>query len=150
MPHASQRSKAPAGLGARRAIGVLAAAGLSLCLAACGATSSSKSYTGEKQHVAEVISEFQSNATTRNAEKICKEVLAAPVRERLKANGSTCEKVIKQQLKQVDSTSITVESIAIEGSTAKAQVKSTVYGKERPSTITLSKEKDSWRISDLG
>lgn len=135
----------------KRLPGVLIAAGLALCLAACGSTtSSSKSYKGEKQHVAEVISEFQSDATTRNAEKICKELLAASVHERLKANGSECEKAIKKQLEQVDSTSITVESIAIEGSTAKAQVKSTVYGKEHPGTITLSKEKDSWRISDLG
>ncbi|HEY1687244.1 MAG TPA: hypothetical protein VGF95_00090 [Solirubrobacteraceae bacterium] len=133
----------------RRTATAIAAIGLSLCLAACGSTSSSKSYKGEKQAVAEVISEFQSDATTRNEEKICKEVLAASVREKLKANGTTCEKAIKKQLKQVDSTSITVESIAVEGSTAQAQVKSTVYGKERPGTITLAKEKDSWRISDL-
>lgn len=151
MPHASQRSKAPAGRSARRALGVLAAAGLALCLAACGSTtSSSKSYKGEKQHVAEVISEFQSDATTRNAEKICKELLAASVHERLKANGSDCEKTIKRQLEQVDSTSITVQEISIEGAKAQAKVKSIVYGKEKPGTISLVREKDAWRISDLG
>lgn len=137
----------------RRPAAALAAVGLSLCLAACGTTSSSStSYKGVKQKVAEVISNFQSDATSRDADKICSEVLAASVRAKLKANGGSCGKVIKKQLEQVDTYSITVEQIELNAkhTSAQAQVKSTIYGKERPGTIALAKEKGSWRISDLG
>lgn len=132
------------------AIGAISA---TLCLAACGATSStsssSSSFTGEKKQVAEAISSFQSDATSLEASKICSELLAKPVKSRLESKGGSCEKSIKTQLEGVDTFSVTVEEISLSGEKATAKVKSTVCGKEAPGAISFEKEKGSWMISDL-
>ena len=124
---------------------------LALCLAACGSTTSSStgSFKGVEKKVAETISNFQSDATSLDDGKICKELLAEPVRKRLEAKGASCEKAIKTQLEEVDTFTVTVKSISVDGSSATAKVKSTVYGKEQAGTISLAKEKGNWLISDL-
>jgi hypothetical protein len=134
-----------------RRLAVLAGAlATALVLAACGAsTTSSKSYTGSKKGVAEAISSFQSDATALDGGKICKELLAAPVVERLTEKGATCERSIKSALEEVDTYTVTVEEIEVNGSSATAKVKSTVYGKEKAGTMSLVKEGGSWKVSDL-
>jgi Putative lumazine-binding len=99
--------------------------------------------------VAEAISSFQSDATSLNGTEICKELLAKPVLSRLESKGAKCSKSITTQLEEVDTYAMTVESISLTGDSATAKVTSTVDGKEKTGTISLSKEKGAWKISDL-
>lgn len=132
--------------------GALAAGALCLALgvAACGTTSSGGgNYTGVKGEVAKAISSFESNATANNPKNVCKENIAASVGKRLEASGSTCLKAMTSQLRQIDTFTMTVESISVEGDTASAKVKSTWYGKQRVNTLSFVKEEGSWKLSAL-
>lgn len=144
-PHARRRVSRSRSLAA--CAGALLTA---VAVTACGATTtSSKSFSGPKKGVAEAITSFQSDASSLDAGKICKELLAASVVKRLTANGTKCEKSMKSSLEDVDTYTITVESIEVTGSSATAKVKSTVYGKEKLGTMTLVKESGGWKVSNL-
>jgi putative lumazine-binding protein len=115
-------------------------------LGACGETVSTSSFKGESRHVAETVSDFQKNATASDEQKLCANDLAKKLTKRLGAVGG-CQAVIKEQLGQVDALNLTVESIAVDGATAQARVKSTWAGRNRVSTLSLVKEGPSWKIS---
>jgi len=128
------------------ATAVLAAAGLT----ACGAsTVSTSSFKGEAKAVAQRISDFQSDATSLNEQKLCQADLASVVLARLRAAGGKCESALKTQLGEVDVFELKVESIAVTGAKASARVKSTWSGKSRLSTMQLVREGGTWKISAL-
>lgn len=128
----------------------LAAAALSaLALGACGTTVSTSGYKGEAKAVAQRVSNFESNVTASEAQKICTEDLAAVVKARLKAAGGACESALKSQLKQVDVPELTIRAIEVKGPAAKARVRSTWSGKTAESTLVLVKEGGDWRIASL-
>lgn len=134
---------------ARRILAPFGALALALGLAACGNTTSTGKFSGEKQKVAETISNLQSDATSGNAKKACSNDLSKAVAKRLEAKGSTCVKALESQLKQVDTFTMTVESISVSGSEATAKVKSSWSGKERVSTVSFVKEGGSWKVDSL-
>jgi hypothetical protein len=134
----------------KRAAALLGALFLSLAVAACGNTVSTSSYKGESHKVAEAISNFQSDATAADQQKLCQNDLARPVLARLKAAGGDCQQVLKSQLQQVDNFNVNLGSITVKGETATAQVKSIYSGKSRLSTITLLKEGKTWKIASVG
>lgn len=113
---------------------------------ACGETTSTSKFTGESHNVAQTLSDFQSHATAREQKKLCASDLAAGVTASLKSAGG-CEAVLKKQLVQLDSLNLTIESIAMKGTTATAKVKSTYSGKNRITTVTLVKEGSRWKIA---
>lgn len=115
-------------------------------LAACGETVSTSSFKGESRQVAETVSDFQKNATASDEQKLCTNDLAATLTKRLSTVGG-CQAVVKQQLGQVDALNLTVESIAVNGATATARVKSTWAGKNHTSTLSLVKEGKRWKIA---
>ncbi len=119
-------------------------------LAACGATTTSAGFSGEKHNAAQAVANLQSNATSGDEKKICSQDLAAAVVSRL-GGQSSCEKAIKEQLAQISNFETTVESVQIAagGRTAVAQVKSTHEGKSRVTPVTLVKEGGSWKVSAL-
>jgi len=128
----------------------LAAMALSaLALSACGATVSTSGYKGEGKAVAQRVSDFQSDATASDEKKVCENDLAAAVRTRLQAAGSSCQRALKHQLTQIDTLELTIKSIAVKGTTASARVKSTWSGKSKESTLALVKEGSAWRIAAL-
>ncbi|MHB1538200.1 MAG: nuclear transport factor 2 family protein [Solirubrobacteraceae bacterium] len=122
-----------------------------LALAACGTTgaSSASNYSGARKEVADAITSFQTDATGLNPGKVCK-LLAAVAIRRLDEKSAKCGRAIKTALEQVDTFTIAVDEIEVKGASATAKVKSTVYGKEEPGTISLVKEGGSWKISSLG
>ncbi len=136
----------------RRAAALLGALAIASGVSACGTTgSSSGGYTGEKGEVARAISNLESNATANSPAKLCDEDIAASVSRRLERDGSTCLKAMTTQLRQVDTFTMTVESISISkaGKSASAEVKSTWSGKERDSTLSLVKEDGHWKLASL-
>jgi hypothetical protein len=117
-------------------------------LGACGETASTSNYKGESHNVAQVVSNFQSDSTAGDQKKLCENDLTATLTARLRSAGG-CQSVLKSQLHEIDALSMTIESIAVNGTTATARVKSTYSGKSRLSTLTLAKEGSHWKVSGV-
>lgn len=132
----------------RLAVIVLAALA-PVALAACGEVVATSSFKGESKAVAQTISNFQNDISTANKGNICQKDLASTLRARLNSASGGCQEVIKNQLGQIDTFSLSIESIAVKGSSAQAQVKSTYSGKTKVSTLTLVKEGGKWKISGV-
>jgi hypothetical protein len=134
----------------RRSAALLVAGSLALGLVACGSTVSTSSFKGTQHEVAQTLSHLQSDATSGDQAKICANDLAAPVVARL-GGASGCESAIKSQLGQTDNLELSVQSITVapDGKTATASVKSIYNGKKRTTTATLTKERGSWKVSSF-
>src|SRR5450759_4682561 len=102
----------------------LCVAAVALGLTACGETASTSSFKGESHSVAQSVSDFQSDATAGDQKKLCENDLSSALTARLKSSGG-CQTVLKNQLHELDALNLTIESIAVNGATASARVKST-------------------------
>jgi hypothetical protein len=118
-------------------------------ITACGEATSTSKFTGESHNVAQTLSDFQSHVTAREQKKVCQSDLAATITTRFQ-NAGGCQAALKNQLLQLDALNLTIESIAVNGATASARVKSTYSGKSRITTLTLVKEGSRWKISGVG
>src|ERR1700686_2384434 len=100
LPHAS------------RTTGLLCGALLTVGLSACGSAVSTGGFKGEQHAVAQTISNLQSDATATDQKKICANDLAGAVVSRL---GGTkgCEQAIKNQLAEIDSLEVKIQSITL-------------------------------------
>jgi hypothetical protein len=130
---------------------VLAATGLTACGATMGV--STGNLTGDSRLIAQTISNLQSDAQSRNNQKVCANDLASSVVAQLKAGGRDCASVISDQLNEVDNFDVSLDganAIAVSGTTATARVKSTSGSKTRRDTLKLVKEGARWKISGLG
>jgi hypothetical protein len=126
--------------------------GIATVLAGCGETkTSTSSFSGEQHAVATRIASFQKHVSEGSQKKICGEDLASALVTSIgkSANGKSCPEVLKEQLKDVEDPSLTIKSIRVNGKNAVATVKTTHLGKTRPSTLTLVKEGEDWRISGV-
>ncbi|MGH2832379.1 MAG: nuclear transport factor 2 family protein [Solirubrobacteraceae bacterium] len=128
---------------------VLLAALPPVALAACGEVVATSSFKGENKAVAQIISNFQNDVSTANKGNICQKDLASALTARLNSASGGCQEVIKNQLGQIDTFSLNINSITVKGSSAQAQVKSTYSGKTRVSTLTLVKEGGKWKVSGV-
>jgi hypothetical protein len=130
---------------------VVAGAALALALGAglgaCGETASTSGFKGESHHVAQTISDFQSDVSAREQKKLCERDLAAAVTARLTRSGRSCQAALKNQLLQIDATGLTIEAISVKGKNATARVKSTYSGKTAIGALTLVNEGGRWKIS---
>jgi len=132
----------------RSALSGLCLLALMAGLTACGETASTSGFKGESHNVAQTVSDFQSDASASNQKKLCENDLAVTLTARLHGAGG-CQAVLKEQLREIDGLSLTIESIAVNGASATAHVKSTYSGKNRISTLTLVREGSHWKISGL-
>ncbi len=120
-------------------------------LSACATTVSTSGYKGEAKDVAQAVKNLQSDVTASEEKKVCNNDLAAGVVKSLSSASGGCQKVIKDQLAEIASFEVTIQSIQITspGKTATAKVKSKYAGKNRISSILLVKEGGKWKISRL-
>jgi Domain of unknown function (DUF4878) len=123
---------------------------LALAVAGCGGAVSTGNLKGESKAVAERIATFQSDVTGGEAKKLCQNDFARAVQTRLQAAGADCTQALKKQLGAIDDFELTVESVAVDGDTATAKVKSMWSGKLRATTMRLVKEGKTWKIAGLG
>jgi hypothetical protein len=133
----------------KHALALLCTPLLAVGVSACASTTSG-SFKGEPKAIAQTISDLQTEATAGEAKKICANLLSSAVTARLRSAPGGCTQAIKDQLSQVDTLELTVQSILPNSATsASAQVKSTYAGKNKLSTVTLVKEDGKWKISKL-
>jgi hypothetical protein len=133
-----------------RFLALLCAALCALALAACGSTVSTTGYSGAKLKVVQTVANLQTDATAADQKKICANDLAAATVAKL---GGTkgCEAAVKNQLAQVDSLEMTVQTVQLAKgeAAATAQVKSIHQGKSRLSALALVREGGKWKISGV-
>jgi hypothetical protein len=126
---------------------------LAVGLSACAKTVSTSGLSGESKQVAERIKDLQSDVTAGEQKKICQNDLASTVVARLNTAKGGCQQAIKDQLAEIDSFEVTIDSVALGGTsaarTATARVKSVYSGKKRTSTLSLVKERGKWKLSAL-
>jgi hypothetical protein len=131
---------------ARRPVALLCAPLLAFGVSACASTTASNSFKGEQHTVAQVISNLQSDVIASDGKKICANDLASTVVRRL-GTVKGCEAAIKNQLTEVDTPEVEIQSIQLNGTSASARVRSTYAGKKRIGTILLVKENGKWKVS---
>jgi hypothetical protein len=121
-----------------------------LLLAACGNTTATASFKGEQHAVAQAISNLQAHATAGEQSKICTNDLSATIVTSL---GGTkhCETAIKDQLAEINNLEVNIQTIhlAPHDTSATASTTSTYEGKIHPTTLTLTKEHGTWRITGV-
>jgi hypothetical protein len=135
----------------RRLPALLCLPPLALTLSACASTVSTAGFKGQQHDVAQTIANLQADATAGEQKKICANDLAAAVVSKL-GGKKGCEEAIKKQLAEVDSLTVSVQSVKLAsgGTSATAAVRSIYEGKTRPSSVSLVKEAGKWRISAFG
>lgn len=141
----------------RPLVAALLAAG-ALLSTGCAASSkdSTSDFTGESRAVATTVEDFQDAARKGDEEKICNDLLAASLVQRIEANGSggkgSCPDRLNESLRDADTFELQVKKVAVTGTTAVATVRS--EGGQDPNTrqVRLAKEgtPSRWRISQIG
>jgi hypothetical protein len=125
------------------------AALLAVGLGACGSAVSTSNYKGESKAVVQRISDFQTDVTGGEEQKLCSRDLASSVQTRLRTAGANCVQALKKQLGAIQNFELTVKSIAVHGPRATARVSSTWSGKQHTSTMRFVKEGGAWKIAAL-
>jgi hypothetical protein len=135
-----------------RLVALLAA--LPLALSACGQTEkdSTKDFTGDQKAVAQTVENLQDASRKRDEGRICSQLLSPDLINKIKAASKrTCEDVLGDALRDVDSYELQVKKVAIDGTTATATVTSdTGAKKNRVDTLQLVKVGGAWKIQTLG
>lgn len=122
-----------------------------LLLAGCGGEpSSAENFQGEQRAVAAVVEEIQTAGERRDAELMCRELVAQALRDRLGEAGSSCDKEMEKAIDDADGFDISVEKVTVSGTTADVEVKGDVGGKERTTTLEMVKEDGRWRAASFG
>lgn len=122
---------------------------------ACGG-SDAEDTAADEQRVTEVLTAYGAAVEGGRADEICTELFAPALVEELESMGG-CEQAFGEA-PAPDSFGLSVDEVTIEGTTATAQV--TVTGAAMPGsqgapeevqgTVTLLKEGEDWRISEIG
>lgn len=133
----------------KRVCSLASVALLALGASACATSVSTSSFNGEAKSVAQTIKNLQSDVTAGDQTKVCQNDLASSVVKSLSSASGGCQQALKDQLAEIASFEVNVNSIQITsaGHTALAHVKSKYAGKNRASTISLVKEGGKWKVA---
>src|SRR3954470_9132994 len=119
-----------------------------LSLTACGQTEndSSSDFKGEQKAVAQAVEDLQKASKKGDESKICTDLLAPALVSKIKAaSNGTCEDVLNDSLRDVDSWELDVKKVAIDGTSATATVQSDAGKHDRTDTLTLVKVGNAWK-----
>jgi hypothetical protein len=131
------------------ALAIAAVTGLTAgCAPTPSSDDSSGDFKGQQRLVANAVEDLQSAAADSDEGKICRDVLARSLADRLAARGG-CAKVVDGAIKDADTFDIAVQSVSITGDRATARVKSETGTKDRIATLELVRERGAWRIAGL-
>ena len=105
----------------------------------------------DEQQVRDTLTTFAAAVEGRDYQKLCDEVFADSLLEGIQQIGLPCEVAMRTGLGEREETKLTVGEVTVDGTTARAQIKTSATGEE-PSqdTIELTKAGGRWRVSALG
>jgi hypothetical protein len=129
---------------------VLATTALALVLSACGsaAPSQESKFTGDRAEVAQVVDDLAAAGRSRDADKICSEILAKQLVNELKSAGGDCVTEMDRAINDANDYDLTVDDVKVTGDTATARVR---QGKSKTvATFSFIKENGGWRALALG
>jgi copper chaperone CopZ len=118
--------------------------------ASSGSVDSTSDFRGEQRLVAATVEDLESAASDGDEGKICRELLARSVAARLARGGRSCQQTVEDELKNADGSDLTVRSVRVDGTRARAAVKEDLGDADRVSTVRLVKESGRWRLETLG
>ena len=132
----------------RTSVGLLVL--LALGLAGCGGQASSAAeFEGEQARVAEAIEEVQTAGERRDPAKLCRDLLTKALRDKVAADGSSCDKEVEKAIEDADAFELEVTEIEITGTTATATTKGEAGDDDITREIALVKEQDRWRVDSF-
>ena len=121
-----------------------------LLLAGCGGEASTAGdFEGEEKKVAEAIEEIETAAGRRDAEKLCRDLIARELRDKAAEGGTSCDKEMEKAVKDADSFDLEVEKVSISGTTATVTVEGDAGKKRRSATVRMIKEDGRWRATSF-
>jgi predicted lipid-binding transport protein (Tim44 family) len=136
----------------RLPIALLAVLVAAAALAGCAPQQSSSSdkvsqFRGDQRAAAQAVEDLESAAQDGDEAKICTQLLAKALADRLAAAGRGCTNAVKAAIKDTDSIDMTVESVRVNGDRAIARVKFETGKKDRRGNVVLTREGGRWRVA---
>jgi hypothetical protein len=132
---------------------LLAAAGVAVAVAGCGASTASEDtsdrFQGQQRLVANTIEDLQSAADDGDEGKICRDVLARSLAQRLTRGAGGCQATVTDVLEDTDTNDLEVRTVRITGDRATARVKLETGDRDRVAEVGLVRERNGWRIAEL-
>ena len=127
----------------RRPLVALGAA--ALALSGCGGG------PPDTDQVRSAVIAFSRATAGKDYRRLCDDLLAPKLVEDVKAAGLSCEAALERGLGAVKDPKLTIGRIAVDGDTARVQVRTSARG-QAPSqdTLKLTKVGGRWRIASLG
>src|SRR3954454_17983824 len=133
-----------------RPILLLSACCVALAAGGCGQASTAGKFTGEKETVATVVEDLQSDGQRKKADDICANLLTTALQDKVKAGSSSCAAEMKKALHDADAFDLDVQDVTVNGTTATARVKGKDEGDGVLRTFELEKVGADWRIASFG
>ena len=118
-------------------------------LAVCAAVSGCGGPSDSEQ-VHETVVAFQKATAAKDYQRLCDRLLSPKLVQEVETQGIPCEVALKKGLGDVESPTLTIGRIEVDGDKATAQVNTSAAG-EAPSrdTLQLTKVNGQWRIASL-
>jgi hypothetical protein len=127
----------------------LAAAALALagCTSSTGSSSSAR-FGGAQGEVARVVADLSKAGQRKDAQKICTQILSRTLVDQLSRAGTSCRQEMDKAIADADDFDLTVQRVAVNGTTATAVVR---RGKDGPTaTFRFVREDGKWKATDFG
>jgi hypothetical protein len=125
---------------------VAAALGVAGCTSSTG--SSSAQFSGAQGDVAQVVSDLAKDGQRKDAQKICSDILARELVDKLNQAGTSCGQEMDKAIADADDFDLSVQKVTINGSSATAVVR---RGKDGPTaTFRFVREGGKWKATDFG
>jgi hypothetical protein len=125
---------------------LLAALGVAGCTSSTG--SASGTFSGQQAQVAQVVSDLAKDGQRKDAQKICTEILARELVDRLNQAGTSCGQEMDKAIADADDFDLSVQKVTVKGSSATALVR---RGKDGPTaTFRFVREGGKWKATDFG
>ncbi|HUR85939.1 MAG TPA: hypothetical protein VMY78_11380 [Solirubrobacteraceae bacterium] len=123
-----------------------------LAMAGCGVAprDSAKDFKGDEQTVAQVIERLEKAARDDDPTFVCKQLLSPKLLAALRKQGTNCNTGVKEAFKDADSLDLTVNDVAVQGTSATAKVKYRSLSRDKTATLLLDRDGSAWKISSLG
>jgi hypothetical protein len=125
---------------------LVAAFGVAGCTSSTG--SGSATFTGTQAQVAQVVSDLSKDGQRKDAQKICSEILARELVDKLNQAGTSCGQEMDKAIADADDFDLSVQKVTVSGSSATAVVR---RGKNGPTaTFRFVREGGKWKATDFG
>jgi hypothetical protein len=125
---------------------VAAALGVAGCTSSTGSTSGQ--FSGAQADIAQVVSDLAKDGQRKDAQKICSDILARELVDKLNQAGTSCGQEMDKAIADADDFDLSVQKVTINGSSATAVVR---RGKDGPqATFRFVREGGKWKATDFG